>query len=166
MGAGVVMMTWALLAYGNWRFDLGVQAERNSWLSKENAALTEANARIQTLQAQARTQEHVYGEALAIADTLYQEGLQHEKTKFNRVVADLRTGDLRLYVPVARAGDGGGGGSGAAAAATGERDGEARAELSGAAAEFLVGLASEANEVVEQLTACQAVVIADRSGQQ
>lgn len=162
---GVALVAALVYAYGRQQFGLGEQAERSAWLARENTALTTANTRIKTLEEKARATEHQHGQDMAAASAQYQKDLTHEKATRDRVIADLRSGALRLRVPVTCAISTAGDSTAAAGASAAGRDGETRAELSGAAAEFLVGLASEADEVVHQLTACQAVVTADRKQQ-
>lgn len=159
----LVGLAYALIAhYGNARYKAGETAERGRWMQRENTELIAANARIIELERSARANEWLQAQRLADASKTYQESLQHEKATHNRIVSDLRTGALRLRIELARRETAAGGTAGDSPPGPGRCDGEARAELSTAAAEFLVGLAAEADAVVHQLTACQAVVIADR----
>jgi len=166
MKRGVLLALAALLAAGALgTYRAGMNAERNAWLARDNAQLRSANARIAQLQAQARAQEQVHGTAMAAAAAQFEKDLHDVRTQKDGVIADLRSGRLRLRVPVvaaASAACGAGGASTEAGAGAAGGDGEARAELSAAAAEFLVSFASEADAVVRQLSACQAVVAADR----
>lgn len=161
----VAAVVAAIYAYGQQQFGLGEKAERTAWLARENTALTKANTRIKELEDQARAREREHAQDMAAASAKYQEDLKHEKAAKDRAVADLRSGALRLRIPVTCPDGAGGSGTAAPGPGTVGRDGEARAELSVQASEFLVGLASEADEVVHQLTACQAVVTADRKQQ-
>ncbi|MRD73317.1 hypothetical protein HCX48_00365 [Rhodocyclus tenuis] len=158
------LLIGAFYAYGQQQFGLGEKAERSAWQGRENTALIKANSRIKELEERARAQEREHAQDMAAASATYQEDLKHEKAAKDRAVADLRSGALRLRDPfVAACPDAAaGGGAGPAGAGSGGGDGEARAELSVEASEFLVSLASEADEVVHQLTACQSVVEADR----
>ncbi|WP_416242773.1 lysis system i-spanin subunit Rz [Azospira sp. APE16] len=159
------LLIGAFYAYGQQQFGLGEKVERTAWLDRDNAALTKANDRIKELEDNYRAKEREHAQDMATALAKYQEDLKHEKAAKDRAIADIRSGDLRLRIPVAC--PEGAGGSTTAAPGPGAigRDGETRAELSVQASEFLIGLASEADEVVLQLTACQAVVIADRKQQ-
>ncbi len=152
----------AIYGYGRWQYARGEQAERAAWQQRENAELTAANARIVELSAAYRAREQQHAADLASASATYQESLQHEKATHDRTLVDLRSGALRLRVPLARRQTAAGERAAEAGAGAGRCDGETHAELSVAASEFLVGLASEADEVVHQLAACQAVVTADR----
>lgn len=159
LGALVV----AIFAHGHHQFGLGEKLERAKWVARENTELLAANAKIKSLKDKYRQQEQDAATAIAVISSQYQRELNHVKTDKDRVIADLRVGAYRLRIPVASPLNTCGSLAAYAAPATGGRDGEARAELSGAAAEFLVGLASEADEVVHQLDACQAVLKADRA---
>jgi len=158
----VAAIIGAIYAYGDEQFGLGQKAERAEWLSRENTELTEANALIVALEEAAREKERQHALAMAAVSAQYQEDLRDEKATRDRVVADLRSGAQRLRIELARRETAGGSGTAEGSASAGRCDGETHAELSVAASEFLVGLASEADEVVRQLTACQAVVTADR----
>lgn len=153
---------YAISAYNGWLINVGKTAERAEWLKRENAELVAAKARIKTLEDEARAQEHAHGQAMVAASTQYQKDLSHEQATKDGVIADLRAGTRRLRIELAAAKATGGSGAAQAGAGPGRCDGPATAELSQSAAEFLVDLASEADTVVHQLTACQAVVVADR----
>lgn len=156
------LLIGAFYFYGDQQFGLGEKAERSKWLERENAELVAANSKIKTLEDKYRQQEQDAATAIAVISSQYEKELHRVKTDKDRTIAGLRDGSVRLRIPVASAFNTSGGEAGATASGSGARDGGARAELSGAAAEFLVGLASEADEVVKQLGACQAVVNADR----
>ena len=162
--AGVLVL---LHFYGQHQFSLGEATEQARWVARENAALRAANEEISQLNTQAREQERQHAEAMAHISTQFQEQLQHVKSQKDSVIADLRTGAVRLRIPVTAPSTSAacGGIPAEAFASAAGRDGETRAELSAEAAEFLVGLASEADEVVQQLSACQALLQADREVQ-
>lgn len=152
----------AIYAYGRQQFGLGELAERAAWLKRETVALTTANAKIKMIEEQYRAQEQAHAAAMAGVSTQYQQELIHAKAEKDRVIIGLRSGAVRLRIAVAAARSTSGSDAAAPGAATAGCDGEARAELSLAASEFLVGLASESDEVARQLSACQAVITADR----
>jgi hypothetical protein len=93
-----------------------------------------------------------------LISSAYQKGLSDGAATQKSVVARIRSGDLRLSIPTRPAASGSGPAVLAAAATLGRCDGQARAQLSDEAAELLTGLASEADDVVRQLGACQAIV--------
>ncbi|MDP3841083.1 MAG: lysis system i-spanin subunit Rz [Oxalobacteraceae bacterium] len=115
--------------------------------------LADANAKV-------RATEKKSTQDLATISATYQKGLSDVISTHKDLVARIRSGAVRLSVP-ARADPAGA--AGIPAAATGGRDGGARCGLSDAAAEFLAGLASEADGIARQLSACQAVLNADRA---
>ncbi len=159
-------IVYAIYAYGQQQFGFGENAEKDRWLTRENTELTDANDKIKKLEEQYRAQESLHALQLAAVSTKYQEDLKNAKAEKDHVIAGLHTGDIRLHIPVAYAVTPGGSGSPATLACSTGRDGETRCELSTAAAEFLVGIASECNEVAKQLSAAQDIIIKDRSIQQ
>lgn len=158
----VALATWGLTTLYGAGVESGTTAEKQRWQARENAALAEATRKIKELQESYRALEKRRAEDVAAAAAQYEKDKANEVAKRDRVIADLRGGNLRLRVPVAACSQGGGSAVPGAPAGAGGRDGGASAELSGPASEFLVGLASEADAVVRQLAACQAVIAADR----
>lgn len=161
----VVAGVLGLYFFGDTCYSNGQTDERLAWQGRENTELVAANNRITDLETKAREDEAKHGQAMAQASATYQESLQNEKANRDRTIADLRSGALRLRIQLAGRQSTDGSSAGQADPAAVRCDGETFAELSGSAAEFLVGLASEADDVVHQLTACQAVVTADRQFQ-
>lgn len=158
----IAAIAGAIYAYGQHQFGLGETAEKARWQSRENKELKDANASIKTLEEKYRAQEHWHAEQLAAVSKNYQEELKNAKVEKDRVIAGLRGGAFRLRIPVAAAGKACGNSTAETPTAAGGRDGETRSELSPAAAEFLVGLASECDDVTRQLGAAQAVIAKDR----
>jgi len=159
----VMAAVYAIYAYGQQQFGLGEKAERAAWLARETTELRSANAKIKSLEEKYRQQERDAADAIAVISSQYQKDLNHVKTEKDRVIAGLRGGAFRLRIPVAASVQACGGAASEAPASTGGRDGDARAELSIEASEFLVGLASEADEVTKQLGRCQDIIKADRT---
>lgn len=158
----VIVLAWiaSLLAVGAWQRHDGAFAERSKWQTKLTIELGRANAKIIELTANYRQAEAKHANALASIATTYETRLSDAKAVHDRDVAAVRAGALRLRDPFAKCPLG----SAAAPAGAGSSlgDGPAGAELSGAVTEFLLGEASRANAIVEQLTTCQQVVIEDR----
>ncbi|MCB5187382.1 lysis protein [Methylobacillus caricis] len=163
----------AFLAYG-WAYDNGSTAKDIEWQGKYNIDLHAANISLQDAllqlnaeQETSRAYSQAVQESFAFISADYQEKLRHVETRKDSVIAGLRANAQQLRIGIKTA-------SSAGACAPGQdqpgetntatfgRDGEARAELSDTAAEFLVSLASEADQVVEQLTSCQQLLIAQR----
>lgn len=158
----VAAVIGSIYAYGEKQFSRGEVAERARWQVRENTDLATANSTIIMLNRQARDRERQHAEDMALTSAQYQEDIRRVELKKDRVIADLRAGTQRLRIPIATSPAACSGITPEAFAAASGRDGGARAELSDEAAEFLVGLASDADEIVEQLKACQQVVRKDR----
>lgn len=164
IGAGVrilaLIAALALLGFiARLIYNAGGDAREAPWLKREAATHADAAARIKAAEERVRAAESRAAQAQADIDAAYQRGLKENQDAKDTAVAQLRAG-RRLFIG-AQCPDSGSAVPGAATPA-GLRDGGARAELSLPAAEWLVGLASEADAVARQLAACQAVIRADR----
>ena len=129
-----------------WRKDASIAAlQRTGATNKTNAAiaLAQATARVLTL-------ERAAGAALAQrADHLNQEQT-HAKTERDRFNDDVRSGAVRLSIPVA---SGQCAATADSAAAAGDRH-QARAELDPTTAAALDAIAGDADDATRQLNAC------------
>ena len=129
-----------------WRKDASIAAlQRAAATSKTNAAtqLAQATTRVLTL-------ERMAGAALAQrADHLNQEQT-HAKTNRDRFNADVRSGAVRLSIPVA---SGQCAPTADSAAAAGDQH-QARAELDPATAAALDAIAGDGDDATRQLNAC------------
>jgi hypothetical protein len=158
-----VGVAWAgsLVGVGYWQNTAGHTAERVEWQARDNEQLRLANERIVTLQDAARATERLHATRLATVSTTYQKELQNAKAQRERDVAAARAGAIRLqYTPDSERP--GGSEAGAVTTGTGRCDGSARGELPRETTADLLALVDDADEVVRQLTACQAVVRSDR----
>lgn len=139
----------------------GTRLEKARWLERENVEIVAANKKIQELETAARAAETQHATAVATIATTLEGERNAARAETERLRAAARAGTVRLRDPGARQ-DACPSGAAETGPAPGKRDGPATAELSGAAADFLLGLTGEADEVVRQLTACQALVLEDR----
>lgn len=105
----------------------------------------------------AREAQTRHASELNQASTAYQGDLRRIEDEKASVLADLAAHKRRLSIP-ARCPGAIAGGVPATDAGTGGRDAEPRAELSDAAAQFLVAEATRADKIVAQLTAAQKVI--------
>lgn len=147
-----------LVAY--YIYKAGGDSREAAWIKRESDLNAKAAAEIKERSDKVRALEATLAAAMASISGAYQNGLQENERAKNAAIAAVRAGqrlfidakceDRRVDVPDT------------ATAASG-RDGGARAELSVAASEFLVSLASEADAVTRQLGACQAALLAERS---
>jgi hypothetical protein len=161
--AALIIWAASLAGVGYWQNGVGHVEESATWQKKDNAELKEANAKILQLETEARASEQAHSETQHLISTGLQKDLQNAEIQRQKDVADARSGAIRLRDPGAPAVQNCGGGTSETATGTSGRDGQAGAELSANAVEFLLTEADRADAVVRQLTACQAVVDADRA---
>lgn len=140
---------------------LKVAEVRAEYLVRDNKALAEANAKITALNDAARATEARRVAEMSALATNYSKGFRDAEAQRQRDVAAARDGSLVLRIPASACGPGGGEAAAPRPAASGG-DGATTTELPGALTADLLALAGEADQVVLQLTACQAIVTADR----
>lgn len=114
------------------------------------------------LQAKVRQQEQDKAAELAAIDQRHQQEIHDREAISNRTIADLRAGTVRLRSDIAANEFAASVRLPSVAAGTGQRHAAQGVGLRIADAEFLVRTADEADQVADQLRACQAVVRADR----
>ncbi len=141
-------------------YERGKSAVEADYVKRDNKALKDALDRVQTLQAEIRAREASHQAAVAALSEKHQQEKVHAKRQHDRDLAAVRAGTLKLRDPGATA-------TAAQcdrsperppAAASGGDHAAAGSELSGAASEFLLSLMHEADGVVGQLTAAQALI--------
>jgi hypothetical protein len=136
---------------------LSSRSTEAKWLAREVEIAEQTAKRLAEEQKRVREIESKARAELDVIRKQYETRIKEGEDEKRRVLADLRDARRRLSIPAKcpearRAPEGG-----ASPAAAGGHAAE-RAELSPEAAEFLVGLASEADEVVRQLQAAQEVI--------
>lgn len=135
----------------------GVMAERARWVTKTAAADAAWQKKIDGLNAENRAAEQTYRANIAVVAEKFTQEQENAKTENARLRAAVRAGTLRLRdphiteqsCPPA---------TGQATPAASRSDDRAPGELSREAAEFLFGLASEADALAEQLAYAQQVI--------
>lgn len=153
----IVAAYFGVTAYGDaQRLD-----ERRAWQDKIAKADAEWQIKIDAINAANRTRMADHAEAIAAISTHYQTELKNAQAQRVADRAAVQRGALRLSDPgatdfacLARANRAGTSPSG--------RDDRAPGQLSDAAAEFLLELVADADDVARQLTAAQAVIVEDR----
>lgn len=161
----VVAVAAAVNKAYTWAYNNGVNSERTTWQKRESSELAEANKKIIELNVEARNQQTQNAINLQTISTYYEESKRNAKLKNDKVVADLNSGVIRLrdkYAKTSTCETTYPGRTGETATGPGEHNAETGTEFSSTAAGFLYDLAVEADEIVEQLSACQAVVLEDR----
>jgi prophage endopeptidase len=147
MGRGLVFVCIAGLALVL-AFFAGASYERASLVAKAaQAVVKQTNT--------ARAAEHTAAVDVNHVDQKLVDSLQEANNEQTRIIADLRSGNLRLRKRLASS-------SGPVAAGAGASDAAAQPGLQEQDAEFLVRLAGEADDVVRQLSACQSIIQIDR----
>lgn len=168
-----VALTGLVLAWNHYTaeldkkgFDRGVLETTAAYQKRDNADLQTAVRRIQALQEAARAAEAGHAAELSkIGDQLTKERA-NAKAEQNRIAADIAAGRLLrrddAYQTRAQRPEGGGDPVGPAGAAAVRGDGAQVCELSAKAQGSVLDIGADADEVVKQLTACQAVILEDR----
>lgn len=157
----VAVVTWvAVSGFGLYHHGYDVAA------TKYNGIISEANKvhadELISLQRQVADAEHAAQAQAAAIDQHYQEAIANEKQSTDRTINDLRTGAISLRkrlaaITITAAG------MPCTATSAGCGDGAATVGLQAEDAALLVRLSAEADAIVQQLNACQAVVRADRA---
>jgi prophage endopeptidase len=129
-----------------------VTENNQSWQAAEKKA-------IKASEEAARATEQAHAKALDIVKTNYAKETANAKTQRDKDVAAAHSGALRLRDNAASSGVCN---DSKAATTTGGSDAPKGADLSPAAAEFLLALADDADAVVRQLSACQQIINSDR----
>jgi prophage endopeptidase len=145
-------------------YHAGKISEREVWEKREAVQVAAANAKILELNEKYRALENDKAKALSIVSNAYEEKLNDAAKKKDRDVAAARSNAPQYQLRYATT-------SGACADRSNTTEtpptspghnGPAVATLPPEVAADLFALADDADAVVEQLTACQQVVIADR----
>jgi len=143
-----------------------LEALRGAYAERDTTAQAEATKAIQAAQTRARTAERKSAEDVAAVAAQFEKDKAHVALQNRKTIADLHTGILILRVQLDTRGTQPGDRSAASeiGSGTGQRDDcPGTVVLGQADSTFLIREASAADEIVEQLTACQAIVKADRA---
>lgn len=122
-----------------------------------------AKERGDMLEAQ-REKEQANQDHMATIDEKHQKEMADEITSRDSTIAGLRSGAIGLRDKFTSCQRSAHSAAGAFSIATGSSDAAASIELRNEDAEFLVTLAHEADQVTDQLRACQAIIRSDRAG--
>lgn len=160
VGLGLVWLA-SLWGVGSWQRGEGRTTERLAWQERENKALAEANVEIKRLTDEARATEHRRVDEMTTLAVNYDKGFRDAEDRRRRDVDAARAGALVLRIPSSACGAGAGEARPPGAAAAGG-DGSEGIELPRPIAADLLDLANDADQVADQLRACQAIVTNDR----
>jgi hypothetical protein len=135
-----------------------LQKETEAKLVQMQSLMTE-NLRLSN---EVRAKEAEHANKLASFSQAYQEQLQNVRLEKDKFVAGVRAGNIRLYIPQPARPAGDYPTLGQITATASRCDAPAEGELPRDVTEFLYSEAGRADEIVNQLQACQEVVIEDR----
>jgi len=147
-------------AYVQGRAD-GTRVIKAEYLQRDLQASEEARAVEKAIAERERAKEQGWQKRFVAASTDYQKRIAANETQRLADMAALDARTLILRDPNGTAGCVSGSGSEIAGSASG-RNGVSGSELPAKTAGFLLSLASEADAVVGQLTACQAILRSER----
>ncbi len=147
-------------------YDRGVAQTNASYTERDNKQLQTALVRVKTLEDAARAKEAAYAADMEGVRSQLEKEKTNAKAAEKRVLADIAAGKLRVRASAFQAGAcpavGGGSEARAVEPGAGGSDGPPRCQLSATARSDILGIGREANEVVAQLAAAQAVIASDR----
>jgi hypothetical protein len=152
----------ALLAAGWCLGSAHVNGEMTKLSVAHKAAIDEATRAKDAADARADEANKAATGAIESATLYFTEERKNDKALDDRRIADLTADVVRLRVSTRRTNTGGCSALPAAAASAGGGDGEADETLAPAVAARLARRYADYNEVVDQLSLCQAVITIDR----
>ena len=126
-------------------------ADQREWHAREALIAAETAERLAAATEQVRLTERAMSTQLAAVETQHVKEMEHARSENARLVADIRTRRLRLYVPTRPAGNTA---DHSDPAFAGGNRGEARTELDPTLTETLIGIATEGDTAIRQLNAC------------
>jgi hypothetical protein len=135
-----------------------LQKETEAKLVQMQSLMTE-NLRLSN---EVRAKESAHAAKLASFSQAYQEQLQNVRLEKNKFISTVRAGAIKLHIPKSTRPTGDYTTVAEVNVTASRCDASAEGELSRDVTEFLYSEASRADEIVNQLTACQAVVLEDR----
>lgn len=145
----LLLAVWLATLVAAWR--AGARDVQRDWDLATARDTTRVAQAVAGAEKRARDAEYTAATRVAALETRYQENQNREIADRDRAIAELRTGQRRLFVAI-RAGAGAAGAAAAGTASAGAE--EARAELSPATGEFFIRLGSEADAAVNDLNYC------------
>lgn len=141
----------ALIALTAAAYFAGSHTASSKYKARENAANIAAKAKIDDAIDRIRETEKFIRQNLATLADQHKKELQNEVVKRNRFIANVRSGAIRLSIPVIA------GSADAASADTAAASGnqhQTRAELTPAAGITLAAIADDGDDAIRQLNSC------------
>lgn len=170
LAVAIIAIVFSVYAYGEKQHARGLAAGEKAttveWQARENKELNAANAEIVRLTTQARADEALSQQRINKIVDYMQELRTNEKAKSDVVIRDLAAGNAKLQFALKKGtapdSQASASGTSQAGASPGSSDEETTGELPPAIGADLYAEADRADEITEQLDACQQVVIEDR----
>lgn len=144
--------------YGHWMYGEGKKAAELTVAQRDNKDLIAARAEVSKLNADVRALEDQHAIEVAAIDTQGQEELRRVQAAKEKFVGDVVAGRIRLFDPYTRCPGNSADSASKVASALSVGDAARGAELSKPLANFLIGEASRADQVVVKLTTCQTLL--------
>lgn len=157
-----ILIIAGAVSVGVWQNHAGHVSERVVWQGEQNKELALANTKIVELTASAMAEKKQHETNLNTIASNYEKDRQYDKAKTDSLIAKYRSGTYRLRDPGYSSGTSSTPQSGVAPSSSG-CNGSTEGGLSVEASGFLLGITGEADEVAKQLSACQAVIVDDRT---
>ena len=158
---GLIVLLSLLSGIATAIYHAGAKSERAEWQAREARINAESAIKIEAANRRVRDIEQDIAQLLANESAGYQAKLKEKDHALQIALDSVATVGLFSHGPACPP-SGGDSASSPPAGASG-RDGAARAKLPDEDARFLLSEASRADKIVEQLTACQGVLRADRT---
>jgi hypothetical protein len=153
----------AVIGLGTYVHHHGVESGRAEVQARFDLHLRQDAEAIAAENAKDRAKEEATQAAFARVDQQHQETLKNAQAEYEKIIASLKSGAVRVRdnrAAVCRSE------ASPTPASPGSDQPGARSQLSEPDAEFLLSIGREADQVVTQLQACQALLKAERSGQE
>lgn len=149
------------IVIGKWQNKVGHTEERVEWQAKEVVQVTAANAAIKRINDEARSKEQAHVDAMAaLAAQLAKERASNDARR-KADAAAIRDGALKLRIATSSICPDSGAAGPPRPAASGS-DAAATVELPQQITRDLFDLANDADQVADQLRACQTIIKTDR----
>lgn len=146
-------------------YEAGREAERSKWLLKTTLQIFSNQAELAKKNRNLRVLENRLASQAVEISTFYQGVMDERLKRKDSIIAGINNRTVRLSIPVTGPAAICQSAVGISASDQPKAAGETRAELSGSAAQFLVGIGNEcdaevihANEVKDHLAACRAAL--------
>jgi hypothetical protein len=145
--------------FGGWH--LGSKLKQGEWDKERVSNAIALSTAIADANAKVLATEHALNNKIASISAVYETKLQEKQNEKNRLIAINSSNGLFINARASTNQPA----NGNTTASTSLSDGTSRVRLSESDGRFLINFASDADQVANQLSECQAVIYADRGSQ-